>query len=107
MAGKTLKEAAAEKLQKVIEVRGIKVEGVTQDALDDFDVLEALAALQDEDAEDSKRLVAMAALGPLVLGGKQWARVKRELREANGGRLTVRDGVEFINGVLEAAGSKN
>lgn len=107
MAGKSLKEAAAEKLQKVIDVRGIEVEGVTQDTLDDFDIMESLATMQDEEADNSARLVAMAALGPLMFGKRQWSRIKGELREANGGKLTVKDGLEFINDVLKAADSKN
>lgn len=105
--GKTLKDAAAEKLAGSIEVNGITVEGVTAETLDDFDFLEAIAISSDPDATDSEKLLAFTKVGPIVFGADQWKRIKRELREQNGGRLPVESVMGFIDGVLVRLNSKN
>lgn len=105
--GKTLKEAAAEKLGHVITVQGITVEGVTPDKLNDFDFLEAIATMTDPDAGDMDIIRSMSAVGPIVFGAKQWKRVKAELREKNDGRLTGESVVDFVFEVMAALNSKN
>lgn len=107
MAGKTLDEAAAERLAAAVEVDGIAIEGVDASSLDDFDFLEAVAALSDPDAEDGEKLRALAAIAPSVLGRAQWRRVKAELRERHGGRLTAEVATGFIFALLGRINAKN
>lgn len=107
MSGKTLKEAAAEKLGHGITVQGIAVEGVTPDTLNDFDFLETIATMSDPDADDGEKLRAIASIGPVIFGSKQWRRIKAELRGQNDGRLTAETVMEFINEVMAALNSKN
>lgn len=107
MAGETLGERAAEAEAAPIEVDGIRVEGVTAEALADFEFLEAVAALSDPGATDSEQLRALAAIAPLTFGSGQWRRIKAELRGRNGGRLPADVATKFIFGVLEAVRAKN
>lgn len=105
--GKTLKEAAAEKLSEIIVVQGITVEDVTPETLNDFDFLETIATMSDPTADDGEKLRAMASIGPVVFGAPQWKRIKSELREQNDGKLTAETVMEFINGVMAELNSKN
>lgn len=107
MAGKTLKEAAAEKACSPMEVQGIAVEGVTAEALADFEFLEAMAVLCDPLATDSEQLRAMAGIAPAVFGPAQWRRIKAELRARNGGSLPADAVMKFVFDVLEQAKAKN
>lgn len=107
MSGKTLKEAAAEKLSDTITVQGIAVEGVTPDTLNDFGFLEAIAVMSDPDADDGEKLRAIANLGPVIFGAKQWRRIKAELREKNDGRLPAEAVMGFIDGILTELNAKN
>lgn len=105
--GKTLKEAAAEKLGHVITVQGITIEGVTPDDFNDFDFLEALATITDPDAENMEIIRSFSAVGPLVFGSKQWKRIKSELRKQNDGKLTGECAVDFVFEVMTAVNAKN
>lgn len=105
--GKTLKEAAAEKLGKEFEVRGITVEGVTPETLNDFEFMEAIAVMSDDSASDAEKLRAMASIAPVVFGARQWKRIKVELRAQNDGRLTAETVMSFIDGVLAELNAKN
>lgn len=105
--GKTLKEAAAEKLGHVITVQGISIEGVTADTLNDFDFLEALAVMGDPDSTDMDIIRSLSAIGPVVFGSKQWKRVKAELREQNDGKLTGECVIAFVNDTMAALKAKN
>lgn len=107
MAGETLDERAAGAQAAELEVDGIRVEGVTAEALADFEFLEAVAALSDPAATDAEQLRALASIAPIVFGAPQWRRVKAELRARNGGRLPAEAATSFIFGVLEAARAKN
>ena len=107
MSGKTLKEAAAEKLGHVFSVRGITIENVTKETVSDFDFIEIAATLSDPDVEDGERLRATAKYGPAVFGKDQWKRIKSELRKQNDGRLTTDIVMSFITEVLAALNSKN
>lgn len=105
--GKTLKEAAAEKLGHSITVQGITVEDVTPDKFNDFDFLEAVATMTDPDAGDLDVIRSMSVAGPLVFGSKQWKRIKAELREQNDGKLPGECVITFIFGTMTAIKSKN
>ena len=105
--GKTLKEAAAEKLGKEFEVRGITVEGVTPETLNDFEFVEAIAVMGDESADNMEKLRAMTSMGPVIFGAAQWKRIKSELREQNDGKLTNETVMGFIDGVLAELNVKN
>lgn len=105
--GKTLKEAAAEKVGGVMVVHGVKVEGVTAETLNDFDFLETIAVMSDPDADDGAQLRAITSIGPIIFGAKQWKRIKAELREQNDGRLPNEVVMSFINGIMAELNAKN
>ena len=105
--GKTLKEAAAEKLGHAITVQGVTVEEVTPDTLNDFDFMEAVAVMSDPDATDGDIIRSMSAIGPIIFGSKQWKRIKAELRELNGGKLTGETVMDFINETIAVLNAKN
>lgn len=105
--GKTLKEAAAEKLGKSFTVQGIVVEDVTPETLNDFEFMEAIAVMSDDGANDAEKLRAMASIAPVVFGARQWKRIKSELRAQHGGRLTAETAMGFIDGVLSELNAKN
>ena len=105
--GKTLDGLASGKQPASVMVRGIAVEGVTPDTLNDFEFLETVAAMSDPDADDAEKLRAVAGICPAVLGRRQWRRVKSELRAANGGRLPTEAVMGFIEELMEALNSKN
>lgn len=107
MAGKTLKDAAAEKLGKLIVVQGIEIEGVTAETLNDFEFLEALAVMADPEVSDMAIIRALSSIGPVLFGAQQWKRVKQELRDANGGRLTGECVISFVNDTMAALNAKN
>lgn len=92
---------------------GITVSGVTVDldpaVLDDWDLVEALSDMIDAD-ETGDGVAGLRATTRYMrtLLGADYARVKSELRAANGGRLPAEAMREFCTGVVEAAGaSKN
>ena len=105
--GKTLDGLASGKQPAPVTVRGIAVEGVTPDTLNDFEFLETVAAMSDPDADDAEKLRAVAGICPTVLGRRQWRRVKSELRAANGGKLSTETVMGFIEELMEALNSKN
>lgn len=83
------------------EVMGITV-SIDADTLDDWDFTEALAVVQDgSDATDAEKLVAMSRMVKVMLGDDV-ARVKRELRAQNDGRLRNETMLAFIQEALEA-----
>lgn len=89
-----------------IEALGVSVEA-EEDALEDFDVLEAIAELQDGTLGGSEKLSAMVRLLKTLLGGEQYARAKKELREKNGGRLGVDEVAKFLTELINALDAKN
>ena len=86
-------------------VDGIELD-VTADALDDFDVLECLAVMVDDDSSDKERMVAVPKLFRLVFGG-DWKRIKNELRAQHDGRLTNATVMEFFNSLTTGLQAKN
>lgn len=106
-SGKTLKEAAAEKLGHSITICGVTVEGVTPDTLDDFEIFETIAIMSDPYADESEKLRAITSFGPAVFGAKQWKHIKAELRAQNDGRLTNETVMEFIGATMSVLKAKN
>lgn len=90
---------------KAATVAGIRVR-IDSAALDDFEVVEAIADATDAELDDAAKMRAVVKLFRIVFGG-DYARVKRELREANGGSLSVSGMMDFFVMSLEAVGSKN
>ena len=86
-------------------VDGIELD-VTADALDDFDVLECLAVMVDDDSSDKERMVAVPKLFRLVFGN-DWKRIKNELRAQHDGRLTNATVMEFFNSLTTGLQAKN
>lgn len=86
-------------------VDGIELD-VTADALDDFDVLECLAVMVDDDSSDKERMVAVPKLFRLVFGS-DWKRIKNELRAQHDGRLTNATVMEFFNSLTTGLQAKN
>ena len=106
-SGKTLKEAAAEKLGYSVTICGVTVEGVTPETLDDFDIFETIAVMNDPCADGSEKLRAIVRFGPAVFGAKQWKQIKTELRAQNDGRLTNETVMEFIGATMSVLKAKN
>lgn len=90
------------------EVRPLVVDGIDVSAararVDDWEFLESMA-----DLVASEGVASLSATVRYMreLFGDDYARVKAELRERNGGRLTVDDMNGFAMAVIEAAGAKN
>lgn len=91
--------------KKTVEVDGVSVE-IDTEVFDDFDLVECIADSENPDATDAQRLSATVRLFRLLFG-PEYARVKRELRAAHDGRLTVEVMTDFASGVFEAVGAKN
>lgn len=79
---------------------------VTKEDLDDFEVMECLAVMMDEEASDRQRMVAIPRLLKLVFKA-DWQRVKDELRKQNDGKLTNDAVMGFLNSVIEQLNAKN
>lgn len=79
---------------------------VTKADLDDFDVVECLSVMMDEDASDRQRMVAIPKLLKLVFKA-DWQRVKDELRSQNDGRLPNDAVMGFLNSCIEQLNAKN
>lgn len=86
-------------------IDGIEV-SVTREDLDDYDVMECLATMMDEDSSDRDRMVALPKLFKLVFG-EDWQRIKAELREQHGGRLSNSVVMDFFTHLTEGLNAKN
>lgn len=86
-------------------IDGIEV-NVTPEDLDDFDVMECLATMMDEESTDRDRMVAVPKLFRLVFR-EDWQRIKAELREQHGGRLTNSVVMDFFTHLTEGLNAKN
>lgn len=86
-----------------MKIQGIEVK-ISKDGLDDFETTEAMAVLNDEDATDAERVVAVGKL-PRLIFGSQWTRIKRDLRAANDGKLTNEAVSMFIAEAINAVGA--
>lgn len=85
-----------------IEVMGVKLD-IDATALDDIDVIECIADLNSPDADGAGQAAATVKLLRTVFGS-DYQRIKAELRERNGGRLTVETMGDFFTGVSDALG---
>lgn len=86
-------------------VDGIELD-ITAEALDDFDVVECLAVMMDEESSDKERMIAIPKLFRLVFG-PDWQRIKNELRAQHEGKLTNATVMGFFNSLTEALNAKN
>lgn len=83
-----------------VAIRGVVVT-VPHEALDDFEVLDDMRALQDE--EDASRMPAL--LRRLI--GDDYKRVLNALRDPSTGRVKVEDGTKFVWDLIGALGQGN
>lgn len=88
-----------------MNVSGIEL-NVTVGDLDDYEVTECLATMMDEDAENNAKMVAISKLFKLVFKD-DWARIKKELRKQNGGRLTNGTVMDFFTELTAELNAKN
>lgn len=99
----------AKKTDSPTIVDGVKI---YPDAIDinDYEIVELIAPTVDESLTEEERATAttvMVAKMPKLLFGNDWNRIKRELREANGGGLTGAQVNEFLGHVFEVVNRKN
>lgn len=90
------KEKDAKETHKVVTVRG-KEWSVPLDALDDFELLDDLNALDQRD--DPTRLPAVLRR---LLGGDQWKLAMEVLREKESGRVRTEAGASFVMELIQA-----
>lgn len=90
---------------KAVEIDGIKLD-VLVDTADDYELVEQMAVMSDDQATGNEKLAATVRTYRLLLGD-DYRRVKDELRAKNGGRLPLKAMSDFIAKVFEAAGAKN
>lgn len=89
-----------------VTVSGITVE-VLMDAADDFEVVEQIAINADPDSTAAERISAMVRVYKAIFG-RDYKRVKDELRAKNGGKLPVAVMSDFATTVMnEVAKLKN
>ena len=89
-----------------VTVSGITVD-VLMDAADDFELVEQIAVNADPDSTAAEKISAMVRVYKAVFG-KDYKRVKDELRRKNGGRLPVAVMSDFATTVMnEVAKLKN
>lgn len=90
---------------KAVAVDGIEISLRAED-LDDFEIVEAIADANDPDADEESQMRAVVRIFRLVYKS-DYARIKKELREKNGGRLTAETMMAFFNSTMEAIQAKN
>lgn len=87
-------------MSNTVKVKGIEVVADT-DALNDWDVLESIIDLQDEDVNDIKRLASLRNLLVTILGESGFRKAKTDLRKKLG-HLKADDLADFVKELLEA-----
>lgn len=88
-----------------MNVSGIEL-NVTADDLDDYEVTECLSTMMDEEAANNEKMVAISRLFRLVFKD-DWSRIKKELRNQNGGRLTNGTVMGFFTELTAELNAKN
>lgn len=89
-----------------VTVSGITVD-VLMDAADDFELVEQIAVNADPDSTAAEKISAMVRVYKAIFG-RDYKRVKDELRRKNGGRLPIAIMSDFAATVMnEAARLKN
>lgn len=97
---------AKENKGTTVTIDGIEVT-VLMDAADDFEVVEQVAVNADPDSTAGERISALVRVYK-ALFGRDYKRVKDELRAKNGGRLPVKVMTDFAARVMdEFAALKN
>lgn len=86
-----------------LAVDGIALNVKAED-LDDFELVEALADANSEDVDVQMQAVVRVFR---LTYGDDYARVKKELRERNSGKLTIEIMMGFFGATMEALGAKN
>ena len=86
-----------------LSVDGIALNVKAED-LDDFELVEALADANSEDMDVQMQAVVRVFR---IVYGDDYKRVKSELREKNGGKLTTEIMMGFFGATMEALGAKN
>lgn len=86
-----------------LAVDGISLNVKAED-LDDFELVEALADANSEDVDVQMQAVVRVFR---LTYGDDYARVKKELRERNCGKLTTEIMMGFFSATMEALGAKN
>lgn len=81
-----------------VTVSGITVD-VLMDAADDFELVEQIATNADPDSTAAEKISAMVRVYKAIFG-KDYKRVKDELRRKNGGRLPVAVMSDFATTVM-------
>jgi len=87
-------------MSATVKVKGIEV-SPDADALNDWEVLESIIDLQDEDANDIKRLGSLRNLLVTILGEPGFKKAKADLRKQLG-QLKADDLADFVKELLEA-----
>ena len=90
---------------KAVEIDGIKLT-VAIDTADDFEIVEQMAVMADEQSTSNEKLSATVRIYKILLGD-DYRRVKDERRAKNGGLLPLKAMSDFIAKVFKAAGAKN
>ena len=91
--------------EKPLVIDGIEV-NLTAEDFDDFEILECLADMIDETAEQSAKVAATVRVYRLLFG-PDLGRIKRELRAKHGGKLANEVMGDFLNSCMTAANAKN
>ena len=86
-------------------VHGIKVKLTVAD-VDDYEVTEALVDMSDEDKPETDCAKAIVRLTRLLFG-RDWERIKGELRKKHDGKLTNETVGNFITDVFTGLNRKN
>ena len=88
------------KVSDAVTVRGINLT-IPKSRIEDWEVIEGVATMQDEDSTGADKLVASVRTMRRLFG-EDYRRVKSELRKANGGTLGGEDMGSFLTEVFEA-----
>lgn len=85
---------------ETVTINGITVK-VDRSYMENFDVLELLADLEDGVASATPRLLRV------VFGDEEWKRIKGEIRKANGGILPADAVSDFVTKYFNVTQAKN
>lgn len=95
----------ASKDPNVIEIDGISFY-LEPNIFDNWEIVETMADSYDDELPDEQKVLATVRLMRLVYKD-EYARIKRELKEKNGGKLTNEAMSSFLVATMGAVGAKN
>lgn len=87
------------KKQGQLVVGGIKLD-IPRERMEDWDVVECIATVQDDGADQGVKLVAIVRVMKLLFAD-DYERVKSELRASNDGHLTMETMSKFMTDAFE------